>query len=74
MVYQFIFACCLIIFFEHAQAQEETLNIDLIELLGELDDSEISLLEKTMTDIETASPNETQQAKDLGVVHEESVQ
>ena len=74
MSYKFALLCCLIAFVSHTNAQEDILPIDLIELLGELDDSEMRMLEKAIIDLEIRPSKDYQRGEDLGVVNENSAQ
>lgn len=74
MTYKLALCCCLITFFSHANAQEEMLHIDFIELLAEIDDNEMLMLEKVITDIQAPARKDNQHNEDLGIAHEDSTQ
>ena len=74
MPYKLALLCYLLVCVNNTYAQEEILPIDLIELLGELDDNEMRILEKAITDIETLPFKDKQHGEDLGVANENSTQ
>ncbi len=68
MPYRLCIFVTLLSLCSHIQAQEkEVLPIDLIELLGELDEDDQDALETAMGDVETSkSPSKQQQKIEVG--------
>jgi hypothetical protein len=74
MPFKFVLLITLTVFLSFANAQEEMLDIALIELLGELGENETLYLEEAMSAIETSPLEDNKHIKDSGVAHEDPSQ
>lgn len=65
---------CLTAFLNLTNAQEEMPPIDLIELLGELDESETQILEEAMSDIDIPNSKDNKQIESTGTANENTAE
>ncbi|MFW5431205.1 MAG: hypothetical protein ACKE5M_07695 [Methylophilaceae bacterium] len=74
MPFKLTLLVCLSAFLNLANAQEEMLPIDLIELLGEFNEDETLILKEVISEIETPNSEDNKQMKDVGAAYEDSAQ